>query len=88
MSLWDKTPRHVLNTYRPVYSLILGSQVMIVLSSDTVIKDLLDKRSAIYSSRPDSHILSILKGGMEFSLMVRTVPHLCVQPIWLTRSYP
>ncbi|KAK5111603.1 hypothetical protein LTR85_011832 [Meristemomyces frigidus] len=42
--------------YGPVYSLILGNSVVIVLSSDEAVRDLLDKRSAIYSSRPDNYI--------------------------------
>ncbi|KNG46886.1 cytochrome p450 [Stemphylium lycopersici] len=42
--------------YGPVYSLILGTKVMIVLSSDRTVKDLLDKRSKIYSSRPDMYL--------------------------------
>lgn len=36
---------------------------MIVLSSDRVVKDLLEKRSGIYSSRPDMYILRELSGG-------------------------
>lgn len=36
----------------PVYSLMLGTTVTIVLSSDQAVKDLLDKRGGIYSSRP------------------------------------
>ncbi|RYP04548.1 hypothetical protein DL765_010156 [Monosporascus sp. GIB2] len=39
--------------YGPIYSLILGTKVLVVLSSDQAIKDLLDKRSGIYSSRPE-----------------------------------
>ncbi|WQF79469.1 Putative cytochrome P450 [Colletotrichum destructivum] len=42
--------------YGPVYSLMLGTKVMIVLSSDLAIKDLVDKRGAIYSSRPEMYI--------------------------------
>lgn len=37
--------------YGPIYSLILGTKTMIVLSSSEVVRDLLDKRSAIYSDR-------------------------------------
>ncbi|KAK0622035.1 cytochrome P450 [Bombardia bombarda] len=58
------------NEYGPVYSLMLGTQVMIVLSSDQAVKDLLDKRSAIYSSRPESYIgQEILSGGLRPLLM-------------------
>lgn len=56
--------------YGPVYSLILGTKVMIVLSSDQAIKDLLDKRSAIYSSRPDMYLGRIVSGGLRMLLMV------------------
>lgn len=38
--------------YGPIYSLILGTRVMIVLSSDEAVKDLLDKRSGIYLHGP------------------------------------
>ncbi|KAH8198291.1 hypothetical protein TruAng_007541 [Truncatella angustata] len=55
--------------YGPVYSLILGTKVMIVLSSDQAIKDLLDKRSNIYSSRPDMYLGDIVGGGFRMLLM-------------------
>jgi hypothetical protein len=57
--------------YGPVYSLILGTKVMVVLSSDQAIKDLLDKRSGIYSSRPDMYLGGIVSGGLRMLLMVR-----------------
>ena len=57
--------------YGPVYSLILGTKVMIVLNSDQAIKDLLDKRGAIYSSRPEAYIAqNILSGGLRVLFMV------------------
>lgn len=43
---------------------------MIVLSSDRAIKDLLDKRSANYSSRPEMYVTNIATGGLKVSLMV------------------
>ncbi|RYC64326.1 hypothetical protein CHU98_g1868 [Xylaria longipes] len=56
--------------YGPVYSLILGTKVMIVLNSDFAIKELIDKRGAIYSSRPDMYIgQDILSGGLRVLLM-------------------
>ena len=42
--------------YGPVYSLMLGTKTWIVISSDTANKELLDKRSAIYSDRLDMYI--------------------------------
>jgi hypothetical protein len=56
--------------YGPVYSLILGTKVMIVVSSDQAVKDLLDKRSGIYSSRPDMYLGNIVSGGLRMLLMV------------------
>ncbi|KAI1204660.1 cytochrome P450 [Annulohypoxylon truncatum] len=55
--------------YGPVYSLILGTKVMIVLSSDKAIKDLLDKRSTNYSSRADVYLGRIVSGNERMLLM-------------------
>ncbi|KAI1660860.1 putative cytochrome P450 [Daldinia decipiens] len=56
--------------YGPIYSLMLGNRVMIVLNSDQAIKDLVDKRGAIYSSRPESYIgQDILSGGLRVLFM-------------------
>lgn len=51
--------------YGPVYSLILGSKVLIVLSSDEAVKTLLDKRSGIYSHRQEMYIGQTLCSGDE-----------------------
>ncbi|RDA93281.1 hypothetical protein CP533_2066 [Ophiocordyceps camponoti-saundersi (nom. inval.)] len=52
--------------YGPVYSLMLGSKVVVVLSSDVAVKDLLDKRSAIYSSRPEFYLgQEIISGNLR-----------------------
>lgn len=59
------------NEYGPIYSLMLGTRVLIVLSSDQAVKDLLDKRSAIYSDRLDMYIgQEICSGGLRFLMMV------------------
>ncbi|KAI1487972.1 cytochrome P450 [Biscogniauxia mediterranea] len=55
--------------YGPIYSLILGTKVMIVLSSDKTISDLLDKRSNIYSSRPEMYLTSMIGGNSRMLLM-------------------
>jgi cytochrome P450 len=56
--------------YGPVFSLMLGTKVMIVLNSDVAIKDLVDKRGAIYSSRPEAYIAqNILSGGLRVLFM-------------------
>ncbi|RYC55237.1 hypothetical protein CHU98_g10974 [Xylaria longipes] len=62
------------NEYGPIYSLILGTQVMIVLSSDEAVKDLLDKRSGIYSSRPDMYLSQKIKYGDTWR-MLRGIVH-------------
>jgi len=57
--------------YGPVFSLILGTKVMIVLSRDQAVKDLMDKKSAIYSSRPDMYISqTIMSGGQRMLITV------------------
>lgn len=56
---------------RPVYSLIHGTSTYIVHSSDVVVKDLLEKRSNIYSSRPDMYLAQdVASGGRRIVLMV------------------
>ncbi|KAG9598982.1 putative cytochrome P450, partial [Aureobasidium melanogenum] len=58
------------NEYGPIYSLMLGTRVLIVLSSDQAVKDLLDKRSAIYSAREDMYVgQTLCSGGMRFLMM-------------------
>lgn len=42
---------------------MLGSTTLIVLSSDRVVKELMVKRSGIYSTRPDMEMMRELSGG-------------------------
>lgn len=73
--------------YGPIYSLILGTKVMIVLSSDRTIKDLLDKRSNIYSSRPEMYLGDIISGGFRMLLMVRRAQTFYQHPsAWYARN--
>ncbi|KAI1119041.1 cytochrome P450 [Nemania sp. NC0429] len=56
--------------YGEIYSLMLGTKVMIVLSSDRAIKELVDKRGVIYASRPESYIgQDVLSGGLRVLFM-------------------
>ncbi|KAE8442354.1 hypothetical protein EG329_003425 [Mollisiaceae sp. DMI_Dod_QoI] len=56
--------------YGPVYSLILGTKTLIVLSSDVAVKDLMDKKSANYSDRQDMYIgQTLCSGGMRLLMM-------------------
>jgi hypothetical protein len=58
--------------YAPVYSLILDTQVMIVLSSAEAVKEMLDKRSAIYSSRQDLYVgQTLCSGGLKMLILVK-----------------
>lgn len=57
--------------YGPIYSLMLGTQCMIVLSSDMAVKELLDRRSGIYSSRQDMYIgQQLCSGSLRMLMMV------------------
>ncbi|KAL0264606.1 hypothetical protein SLS55_000556 [Diplodia seriata] len=56
--------------YGPIYSLIMGTKTLIVLNNDQVVKDLLDKRSAIYSDRMDMYTTGeIASGGLRMLAM-------------------
>ncbi|KAH7093538.1 putative cytochrome P450 oxidoreductase [Paraphoma chrysanthemicola] len=56
--------------YGPVYSLILGSKTLVVLSSDQAVKDLLDKKSGVYSHRQDMYIgQTLCSGGLRILMM-------------------
>jgi hypothetical protein len=57
--------------YGPIYSLMVGSNPLILIQSHKIAKDLLDKRGANYSSRPDLYILSELSSrGLRQVAMV------------------
>lgn len=58
--------------YGPVYSLMLGTKCLIVLSSGDAVKDLLDKRSNIYSHRHEMYIgQTLCSGNLRLLMMVR-----------------
>ena len=62
--------------YGPVYSLILGTKTLIVLSSDEAVKELLDRRSAIYSDRQDMYIgQTLCSDGLRMLMMVCASHH-------------
>ncbi|KAB5578068.1 putative cytochrome P450 oxidoreductase [Coniochaeta sp. 2T2.1] len=60
--------------YGPVYSLILGTKTMVILSSDKAVKDLLDKKSGIYSHRQEMYIGQTLCSGDLRVLMMPYTP--------------
>ncbi len=55
--------------YGEIYSLKVGSGTSIVLSSPRLIKELVNKKSNIYSRRPPSHVGDIIAGGDHVLLM-------------------
>jgi cytochrome P450 len=56
--------------YGPIYTLMVGTKTLIVLSSDQAVKDLMDKKSNIYSSRPDLYVVSdLISGGYRMLFM-------------------
>lgn len=65
--------------YGPVYSLMLGTKTMIVLSSDEAVKELLDRRSGIYSDRIDMYIgQTLCSGDLRLLMMVsESMPTSC-----------
>ena len=65
--------------YGPVYSLVVGTKTMIVLSSGEAVKELLDKRSAIYSDRQGAY--QAREPRLHVGLTV------CGRPL-LSRHYP
>ncbi|KAH8677106.1 cytochrome P450 [Ilyonectria robusta] len=54
--------------YGPIISLKLGTQDMVVVSSDKIVRDLIDKRSAIYSGRMDVFIREF---GDDLNILMR-----------------
>ena len=58
--------------YGDIYSLMLGTKTLIVLSSDEAVKELLDKRSGNFSSRQEMYIgQELCSDGLRMLMMVR-----------------
>lgn len=57
--------------YGPIYSLMLGTKCLIVLSNGEAVKELLDKRSGLYSHRQDMYIgQELCSGNLRVLMMV------------------
>jgi hypothetical protein len=57
--------------YGPVFSLIMGPKIIVVLSSDVAVKEVLDKQSSITNERGDHYVgHDVLSGGERMLLMV------------------
>jgi hypothetical protein len=55
--------------YGGMYSLKIGSGTIVVLTDRRLIKELLDKKSSIYSKRPASYLSEFITGGDHVLLM-------------------
>lgn len=56
--------------YGGIYSLKLGTGTAVVLTSRRLVKELVEKKSAIYSNRPESYVANLISGG-DHILLVR-----------------
>ncbi|KAK5555882.1 hypothetical protein LTR46_006323 [Exophiala xenobiotica] len=57
--------------YGPIYSIILGTKTLVVLSSANAVKDLLDKKSGIYSDRQEMYVgQTLCSGDLRMLMMV------------------
>lgn len=54
--------------YGPIFSLKLGSANVVVLCDREAVHSLLDKKSAIYSDRPESYVGQLLTKGDHIAL--------------------
>ena len=64
---------------------MIGTKTLIILSSDEAVKELMDKRSNIYSSKPDLYISQdLISGGyrmlfMKYDQQWRMIRKMCHQ---------
>jgi cytochrome P450 len=71
--------------YGPIYSLMLGTKTLVVLSNSEAVKELMDKKSNIYSSKPDMYVSQdLISGGyrmlfMKYGQTWRMVRKMCHQ---------
>lgn len=56
--------------YGGIYSLKMGTGTAIVLTDRRLVKELVEKKSAIYSHRPSSYVANLISGG-DHILLVR-----------------
>ncbi|KAL2871615.1 cytochrome P450 [Aspergillus lucknowensis] len=64
-----KTYQNWHKLYGPIISLKLGQRILIVLGSHKVVRELLEKRGAIYSSRPQMAVAERVTKGLQTALL-------------------
>ncbi|KAK3702421.1 hypothetical protein LTR37_014887 [Vermiconidia calcicola] len=55
--------------YGEIYTLKLGTGTAAVITSKRLVKELIDKKSSIYSERPKSYVANLISGGDHILLM-------------------
>lgn len=55
--------------YGGIYSLKLGTGTAVVITDRRLVKQLVDKKSALYSERPKSYVANLIAGGDHILLM-------------------
>ena len=55
--------------YGAIYTLKLGTGTAAVITSRRLVKELVDKKSSIYSERPKSYVAKLISGGDHILLM-------------------
>ncbi|PPJ49559.1 hypothetical protein CBER1_01956 [Cercospora berteroae] len=55
--------------YGGIYSLKLGTGTAVVITDRRLVKELVDKKSSKYSTRPDSYVANLISGGDHILLM-------------------
>ena len=55
--------------YGEIYTLKLGTGTAAVITSKRLVKELIDKKSSIYSERPKSYVAKLISGGDHILLM-------------------
>ncbi|MBE3042853.1 cytochrome P450 [Candidatus Bathyarchaeota archaeon] len=55
--------------YGGIYSLKMGTGTAVVITDRRLVKEVIDKKSSIYSSRPPSYLANLIGGGDHLLLM-------------------
>lgn len=74
--------------YGGLYSLKLGTGTAVVLTDRRLVKELVDRKSAVYSARPGSYVADLISGG-DHILLVRLAAVLCPvrSAVWCTNCW-
>ena len=65
--------------YGEIFSLKLGTGTAVVITSKRLVKELVDKKSSIYSERPKSYVAKLISGGDHILCVSRCVSSLFIE---------